>query len=107
MFFTWHSILIKIFYWIILDYLSVEFDDVPINSTHQDRGSYGAVLFGTASGVGWVGAGAFPTGWILLVVITIMFIFAMPFIRRNGYFQVSFFFIKFSFNYSKRKNEFN
>lgn len=77
-------------------YLSVEFDDPSLNTT--DRGTYGEVLFGTASGVGWVGAGAFPTGWILLVIITIMFIFALPFIRRKGYFQL--FYVTHWLNYA-------
>jgi hypothetical protein len=55
---------------------------------NKSKGNYGQTLFWIQSGVGWVGAGAAPTGWILLVVLCIMVFFAMPFIRRNGYFQV-------------------
>jgi len=52
------------------------------------RGSYGELLFWTASGFGWVGKSAVPTGWLLVIVLTIMVTFALPIIRRKGLFQV-------------------
>lgn len=73
-----------------IDYISIQYDNAPANATYeyQDRGSPAEVIFGTASRVGWVGNGASPTGWILVIVLAIMITFAMPFVRRNGYFQV-------------------
>ena len=68
----------------------MKYDDAPANATYeeQDRGTPAEFIFWTASRVGWVGAGASPTGWILVLVLIIMITFAMPFVRRNGYFQV-------------------
>lgn len=53
-------------------------------------GNYGELLFWTKSSFGWVGSSAAPTGWILLLILCIMVFFALPFIRRKGYFQVRF-----------------
>ena len=76
--------------------LSTTISPLSLNSTNNEtssviggKGSYGALLFWTASGFGWVGASAVPTGWLLLLIISIMVFFALPFIRRKGYFQVS------------------
>ncbi|KAJ8040310.1 NADPH oxidase 5 [Holothuria leucospilota] len=45
-------------------------------------------LFTTASGIGWVGHLAFPTGWGILVILVIICIFSLSVVRRRGYFQV-------------------
>jgi len=79
--------IIKMFF--VADYLSVAYDGAPVNASHRDLGTFEEVLFGTASGIGWVGPSAMLTGWIILIVLCIMVFFAMPFIRRKGYFQVS------------------
>lgn len=54
-------------------------------------GNYGALLFWTNSRFGWVGYSAAPTGWLLLLVLSIMAFFALPFIRSKGYFQLFYF----------------
>ncbi|KAL3884555.1 hypothetical protein ACJMK2_024688 [Sinanodonta woodiana] len=46
------------------------------------------ILFTTAAGVGFVGASAFITGWLLDLILIVMVICSMPFVRRRGYFQV-------------------
>jgi hypothetical protein len=92
---------LNIFYYVffnLTDYLSDSYSgnfvtvfDPTTNKTiivNKSKGNYGQTLFLTNSGIGWVGAGAAPTGWILLPVLCIMVFFAMPFIRRKGYFQV-------------------
>ncbi len=62
------------------------------------KGSYGALLFWTNSGFGWVGNSAVPTGWLLVLVLTIMVVFALPIIRRKGLFQVC------VYDYENRQN---
>ena len=52
------------------------------------KGGYGELLFWTKSGFGWVGQSAVPTGWLLVLVLTTMVIFALPIVRRKGLFQV-------------------
>ena len=51
-------------------------------------GNYGEMLFWTNSGFGWVSHSAAPTGWLLVLVLTTMVTFALPIIRRKGFFQV-------------------
>ncbi|KAL3884557.1 hypothetical protein ACJMK2_024690 [Sinanodonta woodiana] len=46
------------------------------------------ILFTTAAGVGFVGASAFITGWLLDLILIVMVICSMPFVRRTGHFQV-------------------
>lgn len=46
------------------------------------------LLTSTHFGIGWVGGSACITGWILLVVLVTMGISSMPFVRRNGKFEV-------------------
>jgi len=55
-------------------------------------------LFWTNSGFGWVGNSAVPTGWLLVLVLTIMVVFALPIIRRKGLFQVC------VYDYENRQN---
>ncbi len=62
----------------VADYLSVAYDGAPFNASHRDLGTFEEVLFGTASGIGWVGPSAMLTGWIILIVLCIMVFFAMP-----------------------------
>jgi len=63
-------------------------DTNTTDTINNGKGSYASVLFGTASGVGWIGSGAATTGWILCAILTIMVVFAMPCIRGKGYFQL-------------------
>ncbi|KAG8184662.1 hypothetical protein JTE90_012147 [Oedothorax gibbosus] len=46
------------------------------------------LLTSTHLEIGWVGGAACLTGWILLIVLVTMCISAMPFVRRNGKFEV-------------------
>ncbi|KAK3594672.1 hypothetical protein CHS0354_016337 [Potamilus streckersoni] len=46
------------------------------------------ILFTTVAGIGFVGASAFITGWLLVLILIVMVICSMPFVRRRGYFQV-------------------
>ncbi|XP_021366817.1 NADPH oxidase 5-like isoform X2 [Mizuhopecten yessoensis] len=46
------------------------------------------VLLTTKAGIGFVGASAFITGWMLDVVLVIMVICSLPFVRRSGHFEV-------------------
>ncbi|XP_023229647.1 NADPH oxidase 5-like [Centruroides sculpturatus] len=45
-------------------------------------------LFDTSPNIGWVGGGASITGWVLLVTLIIMVVAALPFVRRNGNFEI-------------------
>ena len=52
--------------------------------------AYWEYLFTLKTGVGYVGPGfAFVSGVVLDVILFIMVICSLPYIRRNGYFQVS------------------
>ncbi|KAK3594669.1 hypothetical protein CHS0354_016334 [Potamilus streckersoni] len=46
------------------------------------------ILFTTAAGIGFVGASAFITGWLLVLILIVMVICSMPFVRRRGHFQI-------------------
>jgi len=59
---------------------------IPINMTLG--ASYAELLFTTKSNIGWVFGTAMPTGWILLIILIVIEIFAMPCIRKKGFFQV-------------------
>ncbi|XP_060064880.1 NADPH oxidase 5-like [Ylistrum balloti] len=61
-------------------------DDNVVNAT-SDLQAW-EVLFTTKAGIGFVGASAFITGWILDVVLVIMVICSLPFVRRSGHFEV-------------------
>ena len=50
--------------------------------------TYAELLFTRKSGVGWAWAISMPTGWALLAVLIIIVLFALPCIRKKGYFQV-------------------
>ena len=63
---------------------------VPMNITLG--ASYAELLFTTKSNIGWVFGTAMPTGWILLIILFVIEIFAMPCIRKKGFFQVNTFF---------------
>jgi len=52
------------------------------------KGNYGLLLFWTNAQLGYVGFSAPITGWLLILCFCILSFFALPFIRRNGYFQV-------------------
>jgi hypothetical protein len=69
---------------------------VPMNITLG--ASYAELLFTTKSNIGWVFGTAMPTGWILLIILFVIEIFAMPCIRKKGFFQVNTFF-GFTYDY--------
>ncbi len=71
-----------------MDFFVSDYKSVELDGSDKDLGNYGEVLFGTALGLGLAGPIAMPTGWILLLILCVMVFFAMPFIRRKGYFQV-------------------
>ena len=48
-------------------------------------------LFTTKSGEGWVSGTAGITGVLLLIIFGIMAIMSLPFVRRNGYFELFYF----------------
>ncbi|KAL1449401.1 hypothetical protein MTO96_043978 [Rhipicephalus appendiculatus] len=48
-------------------------------------------LFTTHHDIGWVGGTASITGWVLLVVLTVMVVCSLPFLRRSGRFEVFYF----------------
>lgn len=50
--------------------------------------SYVELMFTRKSNIGWIWALAMPTGWALLVILLVIIIFALPCIRKNGYFQL-------------------
>ena len=71
------------------DYLSsIESTGNSSNVTSVALGTYAELLFSINYGHGLVGGCAPITGWILLIILLIMTFFAMPFIRRKGFFQV-------------------
>ena len=45
-------------------------------------------LFSVHTPLGWVGGAAGLTGWILTIILLIIFFCALPCVRRNGYFEV-------------------
>ena len=47
------------------------------------------ILFTTKAGVGYVAGSAYITGWMILVILLIIFICSLPFVRRGGYFEVN------------------
>ena len=68
-----------------IKYLSVftEFTMPSKNLTTVD------ILFTTKAGVGYVAGSAYITGWMILVILLIIFICSLPFVRRGGYFEVN------------------
>ncbi|XP_075526678.1 NADPH oxidase [Dermacentor variabilis] len=48
-------------------------------------------LFTTHHDIGWVGGTASLTGWVLLVVLTVMVVCSLPCLRRSGRFEVFYF----------------
>lgn len=58
---------------------------------HDDLGlEFWEVLFtGKVKVFGLVEGAAFLTGWILDVILAVMFVCSMPFVRRRGHFQVN------------------
>lgn len=62
-------------------------DDHVMNAT-SDLETW-QVLFTTDAGIGFVGASAFITGWILDGVLVVIVVCSMPFVRRSGHFEVS------------------
>ncbi|XP_076354968.1 NADPH oxidase isoform X2 [Tachypleus tridentatus] len=46
------------------------------------------LLFTTEVGIGWVGGSACLTGWILLVILFVMFVCAQKCVRQRGMFEV-------------------
>ncbi|XP_013785082.1 NADPH oxidase 5-like [Limulus polyphemus] len=46
------------------------------------------LLFTTEVGIGWVGGAACLTGWILLVILFVMFVCAQKCVRQRGMFEV-------------------
>jgi hypothetical protein len=60
--------------------------------TNNKPPTFAALLFTRASGYGWIYETAVPTGWILLIILTGIFICSLPYFRRNGYFKVGNFF---------------
>ena len=59
------------------------------NSSIELFGSYVELLFTTKSNIGWVFSTAIPTGWVLLIIMVIIIIFALPVFRNKGYFEVN------------------
>jgi len=53
--------------------------------------TFAELLFTNKSGVGWAWAISMPTGWALLFILVIIVIFALPCIRKKGYFQIFYF----------------
>ena len=45
-------------------------------------------LFWVNTPLGWVGGAAGLTGWILLIILMVMFVCALPCVRHKGYFEV-------------------
>lgn len=66
----------------LANFSSKEIQDIETNFTMW------MYLFGVGTDLGWVGGMAGLTGFLLLIIIAIMFICALPFIRRSGHFQV-------------------
>ncbi|CAL1270023.1 unnamed protein product [Larinioides sclopetarius] len=56
--------------------------------TEEKNTTLPEILTSTQMGIGWVAGAACLTGWILLVILTVMCISAMPFVRRSGKFEV-------------------
>ncbi|KFM67739.1 hypothetical protein X975_13448, partial [Stegodyphus mimosarum] len=54
-------------------------------------------LTSTNLGIGWVSGAACLTGWVLLAILTVMVVSAMPFVRRNGKFEVFYYLHLLSF----------
>ena len=71
---------------------NINFTEEKSNSTDDEipkpSGTFAELLFTTKSGVGWVGSAAMPTGWALILVFIIILIFALPYFRKKGHFQV-------------------
>jgi hypothetical protein len=67
--------------------LSNDYNKIYNNGTIGLNVSY-SNLIAIGPGFGLVGSGASLTGWILIIFLLIIVIFAMPFVRRKGYFQV-------------------
>lgn len=67
-----------------------KFDETLIDSTRFNFQNYMMLVFTTKSNIGWVLKLAMPTGWAILLILTIMVICSLPFIRRKGHFQVFF-----------------
>ncbi|KAJ8305431.1 hypothetical protein KUTeg_015976 [Tegillarca granosa] len=49
------------------------------------------ILFTTKADIGWIKGSAFITGWILILLFIILYIFAMPYFRRRGFFELFYF----------------
>lgn len=64
--------------------------NLTLSNSSNIAPTFAELLFTRKSNIGWVWALAMPTGWALLVVLIVMTLFALPCIRKNGYFQVSF-----------------
>ena len=77
---------------LLLDTLASEYEESEEhesdNYDFDHNSSFVNLLFWTGSGVGWAAASSVPIGWILIVVLSIMVFFSLPFIRRNGHFFV-------------------
>ena len=56
----------------------------PINSTY----TYPELLFTDKSQYGWFFSLAFPTGWLLIIILIVMQLLSLPFIRKNGLFEL-------------------
>lgn len=62
--------------------------DKTSNGSLTLLGSYAELLFTTKSKIGWVYSTAMPTGWVLLVILLIIVMFALPCFRQKGCFEV-------------------
>ena len=69
----------------------------PANATKWSYADW--ILTVNPSVFGLINGCANPTGVGLIIVLTIMVICSMPFVRRSGWFQVSFFLLMMAFRF--------
>ncbi|XP_015925086.1 NADPH oxidase 5 isoform X2 [Parasteatoda tepidariorum] len=77
----------------------INFYNMSVQSESKDEESIPFLQFLTSThlNIGWIGGAACITGWILILILIIMFISSMPFVRRNGKFEVFYYLHQLSF----------
>ena len=70
----------------VLPYFAVTSEPTSSNATAYEVWEY---MFTLRTPEGWVNGSAGITGVLLLIILGIIFVFAQPFVRERGYFEVS------------------
>lgn len=83
-----NAVCVPITYVIIFIHTSVYYHAVLLSLT-PDGLPLWKYFFFVHTGVGWVGGTAGLTGECLLIILTIIVLFALPCVREKGFFEVS------------------